>query len=207
MELQIISAMAVAKFESPSFVKDVKPLFNGRTFMFQAKSLGHKTSLMSYSGSYNKKASALPNTKNLTRFICECAKEISDSFGYKTEDYEPMVKNMWINEMSSNSEAEMHSHYGSDFSGCFYVDVPEGSGFIVFETFQTRYDKAELSIKNYTAFNSGNWRIEVKTGDLLIWESFMKHKVMPMQYEGKRLSIAFDVAMVLKEDVVRGIKK
>jgi uncharacterized protein (TIGR02466 family) len=199
IDLKVLYALPLGIFDASEFVEEAKSLFNGQIKLKSSKSVNHKTTLGNYLGSSPELVS-LPNSKPLKQFICECAKEFSTAIGYATEHYEPSVKNIWLNEMTSGATHELHNHYGSNFSGCFYVQVPENSGFITFETLLSRYDRAPLEVKEYKVFNSSEWNATVKQGELFLWESFVKHQVKPTAYKGKRLSIAFDVVMNLKEN-------
>jgi uncharacterized protein (TIGR02466 family) len=199
MELQPIYALTIAKFDASEFVEYGKSLFDGQIELTSTKgAASYKTSIEYYDSGRTNSAPFL-NSEPLREFICECSVEFATTLGYSTEPYEPSAS-IWINEMTSGSHHKLHNHYGTNFSGCFYIEVPENSGFISFQTLLERYDKAPIDIREYTLFNSGTWTVETKKGDLLMWESFLQHQVKPMVYEGKRLCLGFDVIMNRKKE-------
>jgi uncharacterized protein (TIGR02466 family) len=199
MEILALYVMPIAKFNASEFVDYGQSLFNGQIKLEQAtKNIGHKTSLENYNNTTKANAYPLANSEPLKKFICECAEQLTVTFGYDIALYKPSVKNIWLNEMVSGGSHALHNHYGSNYSGTFYVDVPENSGTISFDTLLTRFDKPSLDIKEFTQFNSNEWTLHPKQGDLFIWESHVKHQVKPTKYKGKRRSIAFDVIMEYK---------
>jgi uncharacterized protein (TIGR02466 family) len=198
MELEPIYALTLARFDALEFVEYGKSLFDGQVELTSTDGeASYKTSLAYYDSGRTNPVQFL-NSEPLKEFICKCAMEFATTIGYSAELYEPSA-NIWINEMVSGSHHKLHNHYGTNFSGCFYIEVPENSGFITFQTLLERYDRAPMEVKEYTVFNSGTWTVATKKGDLLIWESFLQHQVKPTVYEGKRLCLGFDVIMNRKE--------
>jgi uncharacterized protein (TIGR02466 family) len=199
MELQPIYALTIAKFDASEFVDYGKSLFDGQIELTSTEgAASYKTSILYYDSGRTNSVPFL-DSDPLREFICKCSVEFAAILGYSTEPYEPSAS-IWINEMTSGSHHKLHNHYGTNFSGCFYIEIPENSGFINFQTLLERYDKAPLDVKEYTLFNSGTWTVEVKKGDLLMWESFLYHQVKPTTYEGKRLCLGFDVVMNRKKE-------
>jgi uncharacterized protein (TIGR02466 family) len=198
MELQPIFVLPIAKFDASEFVEYGKSLFDGQIELTSTEGEdSYKTSLEYYdSGRTN--VVQIPNSESLKEFICKCAVEFATVLGYSAKLYEPSA-NIWINEMTSGSHHKLHNHYGTNFSGCFYIEVPENSGILTFKTLLERYDRAPIDVDEFTVFNSGTWTVETSKGDLLMWESFLKHEVRPTVYEGKRLCLGFDVIMNRKE--------
>ena len=198
MELEPIYALTLAKFDALEFVEYGKSLFDGQVELTSTEGeASYKTSLAYYDSGRTNPVQFL-GAEPLKEFICKCAIEFATTIGYSAELYEPSA-NIWINEMVSGSHHKLHNHYGTNFSGCFYIEVPENSGFITFQTLLERYDRAPMEVREYTVFNSGTWTTATKKGDLLIWESFLQHQVRPTVYEGKRLCLGFDVIMNRKE--------
>jgi len=200
MGLEPIYALPIARFDASEFVEYGKSLFDGQVELTETQgAASYKTSIRYYD-SGNTNSIELESSAPLKEFICKCAVEFATTLSYAVELYEPVTKNIWINEMVSGSHHKLHNHYGTNFSGCFYLEVPENSGFITFETLLGRYDRAPMEIKEYTVFNSGSWTVATKRGDLLMWESFLQHQVKPTVYEGKRLCLGFDVVMNRKKE-------
>ena len=199
MELQPIYVLPLAKFDASEFVEYGKSLFDGQIKLTSTEGdRSYKTSIQYYDSGRTNQVH-FPSSEQLKEFICKCAVEFATTLGYSVELYEPSA-NIWINEMTSGSHHKLHNHYGMNFSGCFYIEIPKDSGFITFQTLLERYDRAPLEVKEYTVFNSGSWTVSTEEGDLLMWESFLQHQVKPTAYEGVRLCLGFDVIMNRKQE-------
>ena len=76
-----------------------------------------------------------------------------------------------------------------------YVEVPSGSGAIRFEdprlplmmAAPTRRDDAPEELQAFVA-------VEPRPGLLLMWESWLRHEVLPRTGRGERWSISFNFA-------------
>lgn len=190
MQVLPVFSVPVAKIEAPQFLGVCKPLFDGRVKLVPSAD-GHDTSLMSYFGSQN--AVPLEGVDSFKEFLCAMAMEYIKTLGYKASFYEAKVSNIWINEMVSGGTHKKHSHYGNHLSGCYYVEMPENSAGITLYSFLERFDKMDIEVENHSPFNSSGWTCPVKEGDLLMWESYLKHEVVASEFQGKRRSIAFDI--------------
>jgi uncharacterized protein (TIGR02466 family) len=88
-----------------------------------------------------------------------------------------------------------HIHPNSIISGTFYVEVPPGSGAIRFEdprlpsmmAAPSRRKDAPLELQPFVT-------VEPRRGLLLLWESWLRHEVLPGKARGERLSISFNFA-------------
>jgi uncharacterized protein (TIGR02466 family) len=106
-----------------------------------------------------------------------------------------------------------HNHSCSDISWVYYVDVPDDCPAIRFHAAQRlntapfesafHYDwkhdeKSAVSTINW--WNSQAWSIHPKTGDLMIFPGHQLHSVDSNHTNTKRISVAGDIALVLKEE-------
>lgn len=158
------------------------------------------TSLKDY-GAGGDNTVPIPDGPDLDRFkevVLKNARLFLEGCGYEVDKYDFRIANIWLNEMTSESYHSAHNHYGKVVSGCFYVDVPENSGNIMFTGPLSRVDKPNITARNYTAFNSGTWTINPEPGSMLMWESYLIHEVPKTSFEGIRRSIAFDVSIETK---------
>ena len=116
-------------------------------------------------------------TRQATRFAAECALEL----GRK-----PKLDSLWVNLLKSGGHHSGHIHPHSIISGTFYVEVPKGSGAIRFE--DPRLPLMMAAPQRTTSFFS----VEPSAGLLLMWESWLRHEVLPGTGRGDRLSISFN---------------
>ena len=105
--------------------------------------------------------------------------------------------NIWVNINGYKDTNISHSHTHSIFSGVYYVNVPNNGGNIVFEhpTYDTiQYDWNHDSVKSWNAYNSSLWTQVSKTGDILLFPSWLKHYVKPnLNKKEKRISLSFNL--------------
>jgi uncharacterized protein (TIGR02466 family) len=122
----------------------------------------------------------------------EYLKEIG--FYYPYYSYE--VKNLWLNEYKQfGAQQSVHSHYGYMISGTYYVDMPLESAPIVFHNPMLNMNGAfpyEDSLQ-FNIYNSDIWRIYPNEGDILYFNSNLRHEVPPGKNQLPRRSIAFDI--------------
>jgi uncharacterized protein (TIGR02466 family) len=125
-------------------------------------------------------------TRHAGKFADECAFDL----GRK-----PKLDSLWANLLKSGGHHGGHIHPHSLISGTFYVDVPKGSGPIRFEdprlplmmaAAQRRQDAPE-DVRPFVT-------IDPRPGLLLMWESWLRHEVLPGTGRGERLSISFNFA-------------
>jgi uncharacterized protein (TIGR02466 family) len=98
------------------------------------------------------------------------------------------MDSLWVNKLKPGGHHSGHIHPHSIISGTFYVEVPKGSGAIRFE--DPRLSQMMAAPQRTSSFVS----IEPRPGLLLMWESWLRHEVLPGTGKGDRLSISFNFA-------------
>jgi uncharacterized protein (TIGR02466 family) len=125
-------------------------------------------------------------TKHALAFANDCAFDLSRK---------PKIDSLWVNLLRGPGHHSAHIHPHSVISGTFYVEVPKGSGAIRFEdprlpmmmAAPTRRPDAEEALRSFVI-------VEPRAGLLLLWESWLRHEVLPGTGRGERLSISFNFA-------------
>ncbi len=110
-------------------------------------------------------------------------------------DRKPKLDSLWVNLLNGGGHHSAHIHPHSIISGTFYVEAPDGTGAIRFEdprlammmAAPQRLPDAPEALRSFVT-------IEPKVGMLLLWESFVRHEVLPGKAKGERLSISFNFA-------------
>jgi uncharacterized protein (TIGR02466 family) len=125
-------------------------------------------------------------TRHAAKFAAECA------FDLKRK---PRLDSLWVNLLKSGGQHSGHIHPHSIISGTLYVEVPPGSGAIRFEdprlplmmSAPPRQKDAPEELQPFVT-------VEPRAGLLLMWESWLRHEVLPGSGRGERLSISFNFA-------------
>lgn len=110
-------------------------------------------------------------------------------------DVKPKLDSLWVNLLKGGGHHSAHIHPHSILSGTLYVEVPKGSGDIRFEdpraammmAAPVRRDDAPEHLCPYAS-------VTPRPGLILLWESWLRHEVMPNVGKGERLSISFNFA-------------
>ena len=105
----------------------------------------------------------------------------------------------WINVLGSGGLNTPHDHPNWTWSGCYYVQVPEGdkelSGNIEF--FDTRTNVRTLTVEGAACFAS-KFKMQPKAGMLLMFPSYLRHWVYPNESNAERITIAFNARFAKK---------
>jgi uncharacterized protein (TIGR02466 family) len=123
-------------------------------------------------------------TKHATAFATDCAFDLARK---------PKLDSLWVNLLRGPGHHSAHIHPHSIISGTLYVEVPKGSGAIRFEdprlpmmmAAPTRRPDAPEALLPFVT-------VEPKAGLLLLWESWLRHEVLPGSGRRERLSISFN---------------
>ena len=110
-------------------------------------------------------------------------------------DVRPQLDSLWVNLVKSGGQHSGHIHPHSVLSGTLYVEVPAGAGAIRFEdprlglmmAAPTRREDAPEALQPFVT-------VAPRPGLLLMWESWLRHEVLPGSGSGQRLSMSFNFA-------------
>lgn len=128
--------------------------------------------------------------KLVSRHAATFADELAFDLGRK-----PKLDSLWVNLLKPGGHHTGHIHPHSIVSGTFYVEAPKGSGAIRFEdprlpmmmAAPLRSDEAPEELRPFVS-------VEPRPGLLLMWESWLRHEVLPGTTKSDRLSISFNFA-------------
>ena len=124
--------------------------------------------------------------RHAIKFVDECAFELKRK---------PRLDSLWVNLLKGGGHHAGHIHPHSIISGTLYVEVPKGSGPIRFEdprlplmmSAPPRRKDAPPELQTFVS-------VEPRPGMLLLWESWLRHEVLPGSGRAERLSISFNFA-------------
>ena len=128
--------------------------------------------------------------KLLNRYAAAFAAELAFDLARK-----PKLDSLWVNLLKPGGHHSSHRHPHSILSGTLYVEVPQGSGNIRFEDPRSglmmaapvRRDDAPEDLRPFAS-------VTPRPGLLLLWESWLRHEVLPGTAKADRLSISFNFA-------------
>ena len=100
------------------------------------------------------------------------------------------LSDSWYTVMNKGSRIHRHRHNSNVFSGTLFINMPEGSTGIAFVNPTTAY-KTLNRINAQTKYSSSSHLVEAKTGDMIIYPSWLEHFV-PIQTCDNRITISFN---------------
>ena len=99
----------------------------------------------------------------------------------------------WVNVMPSLVHHSLHLHPQSVISGTYYVALPKGSGILKFEDPRLGLFMAAPARKNPCSVGVAPfYGLRPKPGELVLWESWLRHEVTANAGNGERISISFN---------------
>lgn len=125
-------------------------------------------------------------TKHASAFSTELAFDLARK---------PRLDSLWVNLLKAGGHHSSHLHPHSILSGTLYVEAPGGSGNIRFEDPRSglmmaaplRREDAPDAFKPFVS-------ITPRPGLIVLWESWLRHEVLPGIAKADRLSISFNFA-------------
>ena len=127
--------------------------------------------------------------KILDKHVACFAKDLQFDLGGK----KIKLDSLWINILPTGGVHTSHLHPHSVISGTTYIAMPEGASAIKFEdprlammmAAPMRKAKARSELKNFIY-------VAPKVGDVLLWESWLRHEVPLNLADEERISVSFN---------------
>ncbi len=103
------------------------------------------------------------------------------------------MRTCWLNIMPQGVLHSMHLHPLSVLSGTYYVKIPKNSSGLKFEDPRMGFFMASPARKtNAKSENQRFVTVTPKVGELILFESWMRHEVPANPAPGERISISFN---------------
>jgi len=133
-----------------------------------------------------------PAFAGLAKLLSRHARTFAQELGW---DVRPRLDSFWVNLLKGGGHHSAHIHPHSILSGTLYVEAPPGSGAIRFEDPRLVQMMAAPVRRKDAPEGLGPFvTVEPRPGLLLMWESWLRHEVLPGTGRGERLSISFNFA-------------
>ena len=133
-----------------------------------------------------------PAFADLQKLLVRHASTFADELAFDLSR-KPKLDSLWVNLLKPGGHHSAHIHPHSILSGTLYVEVPDGGGPIRYEdprlpmmmASPVRREDAPDELRPFVA-------VEPRRGLLLMWESWLRHEVLPGTARQDRLSISFN---------------
>jgi len=112
---------------------------------------------------------------------------------FELEGKELQLEDLWINILPEGGIHTAHIHPHSVISGTTYVAVPPGAGAIKFEDPRhAMMMAAPARVKDAREAMRQFVYVTPKVGEVLLWESWLRHEVTMNMAEDERISVSFN---------------
>ncbi len=176
-------------------------LFDECQSLAASDAAGQRWSAKNYLGGYTSYGSLdrlhliSPLFDRLRRHIDRHVSRFVRSLHYDLAGRRTVMTDCWLNVMPAGVGHSLHLHPASFVSGTYYVAVPSGAGALKFEdprlsrlmAAPPRRADAPRAVRPFVS-------LAARPGDLVLFESWLRHEVPPARYEGERVSISFNYA-------------
>ena len=130
------------------------------------------------------------------KFTLEIQKHIIDVFqnyGWKTKNVPITINEMWAIINKNDDFNVLHTHPNCYLSAAYYVKTNKNCGNFEVEcpNIAKRHSFPELDVKNELNLNIAS--IDISDGDLLLFPSYLPHKVGRNESDEDRIVISFNV--------------
>ena len=160
---------------------------------------GRRWSASNYPGGYTSYSSAhrmhrLSPTfarlaQELDRHVAQFARALQLDLGTRALE----MTDCWVNVMGRGAVHGLHLHPWSTISGTYYVAVPRGTPGLKFEDPRLeRFMAAPPRVRGARRANRPWVTLGARTGQLVLFESWLRHEVGPNAVALERVSISFN---------------
>ena len=134
-----------------------------------------------------------PRFADLVRALDRHAAAFAKACAFDLAGRKLKLDSLWVNLLKPGGAHSGHIHPHSVVSGTLYVETPPGAGAIRFEdprlplmmAAPTRAPDAPEPLRTFVT-------VAPAPGTILLWESWLRHEVLPGSAKADRLSISFN---------------
>jgi uncharacterized protein (TIGR02466 family) len=144
-------------------------------------------------GSWDRLHELSSSFADLVKQIDPHVKKFAQALDYDLKKAPLKIDSLWVNVMPAGAQHSAHIHPHSVISGTFYVDVPESASYLKFEDPRLGFFMAAGPQRSRPRLRNQRFvSIRPKAGELVLFESWLRHEVPPNNSRTPRLSISFN---------------
>ncbi|MBS0578981.1 MAG: hypothetical protein JSR36_06930 [Proteobacteria bacterium] len=160
---------------------------------------GRRWSRRNYPGGYTSYGSAhrmhrlSPSFAALERILDRHVGKFARELEFDLDGRNLAMTDCWVNIMGQGAAHSLHLHPLSSISGTYYVAVPRGAPGLKFEDPRLERFMAAPPRSSRASRSNQPWvTLPAQAGQLLLFESWLRHEVAPQASAGERISISFN---------------
>ena len=134
-----------------------------------------------------------PIFKDLKKALDKHVKAFAKDLAFDLDGKKLKLEDLWINILPQGGIHTAHIHPHSVISGTTYVAMPEGASAIKFEDPRlAMMMAAPARVKDAREEMRQFLYVAPQVGDVLLWESWLRHEVPMNMVEDDRISVSFN---------------
>ncbi|WP_298974902.1 2OG-Fe(II) oxygenase family protein [uncultured Roseobacter sp.] len=138
-----------------------------------------------------------PIFKDLVKALNKHVKAFTKDLEFNLDGRKLKLEDIWINILPPGGIHTSHIHPQSVISGTTYVTVPPGASAIKFEDPRLpMMMAAPARVKDARPEMRSFHYVTPETGEVLLWESWLRHEVPLNMAEEERISVSFNYSWV-----------
>lgn len=187
-----VAASSVVKRLNPQLLREIEDLAHDDQAGIEWSQKNYANGFTSYA-SANQMHKFSPTFADLELLIRKHVQTYLKSLKLQVKPRDLQMSTCWVNVMDSDSSHSLHIHPHSVISGTYYVQMPKNSSAIRFEDPRYAQFMARPPVdpgappKLQTHF-----AVPATAGDLILFESWLKHEVPRNSSKTPRISISFN---------------
>lgn len=133
----------------------------------------------------------IPYNSKIQDWFADCINKVSQEYFNLSDDAKLTINDIWITKTNFLEYSSAHNHAWSIFSGLLYLDNSEAETiFYVEDEVVKRYVSLFGLVSKKTQTNI--YSVKPELGKLVIWPSYIQHKIAPSKQKNSRYTIAFN---------------
>ena len=144
-------------------------------------------------GSLNRMHTISPTFEALRRRLVRHVRQFADALDFDLEGRELSMTDCWVNVMPRHVVHGLHLHPLSTISGTYYVRTPRGVPGLKLEDPRLDRFMASPPRRAAAAADRRPWiTLPARAGQVILFESWLRHEVSPNTVAAPRVSISFN---------------
>ncbi len=134
-----------------------------------------------------------PDFIDLEKILRPHVKKYISSLNWDLQGRKVLMTTCWINVVPANTYHSLHIHPLAVISGTYYVKIPKGSSSLKLEDPNiTKYMNCPPRKTTAPTSQQPYLHLQPKAGDIVLFESWMRHEVPPNKSKDTRVSVSFN---------------
>ena len=144
-------------------------------------------------GSVSRMQQVSPTFARLEKLLDRHVRRYAEALELDLTNRSLAMTDCWVNIMPRHVTHSLHLHPLSTISGTYYVQVPRGAPGLKFEDPRLDRFMAAPPRKSDCAPENRSWVVmPAAAGDILLFESWLRHEVVANPQDRERISISFN---------------